>query len=136
MVIEQRVRVRQSSMRSAQTTRAAKVSAHTQQGMPLAKRMSRPLAVGCCAGALALALVFAGCGGQAHHNTTTGTTTQQTTGANSGSTTSTTTTGNASSAAQKVINLDNQTQNDANSMDNAQNDANTDYSNQDIPQQP
>ena len=88
---------------------------------------------------LGLMVVLGGCGARTARQgagaAANGQTTQQTTGANTSVSTATTA-ATSSSAAQQVLNLDQQTQNDTSTLDNAQNDANVDYSSQDTPTQP
>jgi len=102
--------------------------------------LTRRFAWGVAIVGLGLAIALGGCGAQTARNgnnngaSVSGQQTQ-TTGANTSANTPTTAAA-SSSAAQQVLNLDQQTQNDTNSLDNSQNDANTDYSSQDTPTQP
>lgn len=101
--------------------------------------LTRRFAWGVVVVGLGIALALGGCGARtAHQNTgataSGGQQTQTTGGATTGVSTPTTTSN--SNAAQAVQNLDQQTQNDTNTLNNAQNDANTDYSSQDTPTQP
>ncbi|HUY77265.1 MAG TPA: hypothetical protein VMV29_10870 [Ktedonobacterales bacterium] len=100
--------------------------------------LTRRFAWGVAIVGLGLTLVLGGCGArtarQGNGAAVNGQQTQ-TTGANTSAGTPTTA-ASSSSAAQQVLNLDQQTQNDTGTLDNAQNDANIDYSSQDTPTQP
>ena len=100
--------------------------------------LTRRFAWGMAIVGLGLTLVLGGCGARTARQGVGGAggqQTQTTTGANTSVSTPTTAV-SSSSAAQQVLNLDQQTQNDTGTLDNAQNDANTDYSSQDTPAQP